>query len=108
MVAVGNDGLWRRFAGALERADLLADGRFATNPSRVAHRDVLIPLIEEIMLTRTTVEWVQRLDAAGVPVGPIQTVDQAVADPQVLARGMVAELQHPTVGSPKVVGCRSG
>ncbi|HEY8294441.1 MAG TPA: CaiB/BaiF CoA-transferase family protein [Micrococcaceae bacterium] len=105
MVAVGNDGLWRRFAGALERGDLLADERFAKNPSRVAHRDVLIPVIEEIMLTRSTAEWVQCLDAAGVPVGPIQTVDQAVADPQVLARGMVAELQHPTAGALKVVGC---
>ncbi|MDQ6753994.1 MAG: CoA transferase [Actinomycetota bacterium] len=105
MVAVGNDGLWRRFAGALEREDLLADERFAKNPSRVAHRDVLVPLIGEIMLTRGTAEWVQRLDAAGVPVGPIQTVDQAVADPQVLARGMVSELQHPTAGALKVVGC---
>lgn len=105
MVAVGNDGLWRRFAGALDREDLLADERFARNPSRVAHRDVLIPLIEEVMLTRSTAEWVQCLDAAGVPVGPIQTVDEAVKDPQVLARGMVAELQHPTAGALKVVGC---
>ena len=105
MVAVGNDSLWRKFAAALEREDLLADERFATNPSRVAHRDILIPLIEETLATRTSAEWVQTLDAAGVPVGPIQTVDQAVQDPQVLARGMVAELQHPTAGTLKVVGC---
>ena len=105
MVAVGNDGLWRRFAAAVDREDLLADERFAKNPSRVAHRDVLIPLIEQVMLTRTTEEWVQALDEAGVPVGPIQTVDQAVRDPQVLARGMVAELQHPTAGPLKVIGC---
>lgn len=105
MVAVGNDGLWRRFTAALGRGDLAADARFATNPSRVAHRHTLIPLIEQIMLSRTTDEWVEALDLAGVPVGPIQTVDQALKDPQVLARGMVAQLEHPTAGVLKVVGC---
>ncbi|HSU46669.1 MAG TPA: CaiB/BaiF CoA-transferase family protein [Arthrobacter sp.] len=105
MVAVGNDGLWRRFASALGRQDLLDDERYATNPSRVAHREVLIPQIEQAMLTRTTAQWVQTLDDAGVPVGPIQTVDQAVQDPQVLARGIIVELDHPTAGPLKVVGC---
>ena len=105
MVAVGNDGLWRRFAAALDRQDLMSDGRFATNPSRVAQRDMLIPLIERSMIGRTTADWVQLLDRAGVPVGPIQTVDQALSDPQVVARGMVAELQHPTAGPLRVVGC---
>ena len=105
MVAVGNDGLWRRFASALGRQDLLDDERYTTNPSRVAHREVLIPQIEQAMLTRTTAQWVQTLDDAGVPVGPIQTVDQAVQDPQVLARGIIVELDHPTAGPLKVVGC---
>jgi len=105
MVAVGNDGLWRRFAQAVGRADLATDPRFAGNPDRVAHRGALLPLIEGIMLTRTTEEWVAVLDAAGVPVGPIQTVDQALADPQVLARGMVATVQHPTEGELKMVTC---
>jgi crotonobetainyl-CoA:carnitine CoA-transferase CaiB-like acyl-CoA transferase len=105
MVAVGNDGLWRRFAAALDRQDLISDERFATNPSRVAHRDILIPLIERSMIGRTTADWVKLLDQAGVPVGPIQTVDEALSDPQVLARGMVAELQHPTAGPLRVVGC---
>ena len=104
MVAVGNDGLWRRFAAALERDDLAADERFATNPSRVLHRNTLIPLIEAAMLLRTTHEWVSVLDEAGVPVGPIQTVDQALSDPQVIARGMVAELEHPTEGPIRIVG----
>ncbi|WP_113718364.1 CaiB/BaiF CoA transferase family protein [Arthrobacter dokdonensis] len=105
MVAVGNDGLWRRFTKALDREDLTQDARFASNPDRVAHRDTLVPLIEGIMLTRTTDEWVEALDLAGVPVGPIQTVDQALADPQVLARGMVATVQHPTEGELRMVGC---
>ena len=105
MVAVGNDGLWRRFAQAIGRSDLAADPRFAGNPDRVAHRDALIPLLEGIMRTRTTDEWIRELDAAGVPVGPIQTVDQALADPQVIARGMVANVQHPTEGELSMVGC---
>lgn len=105
MVAVGNDGLWRRFAAELGDAALAADPRYASNPSRVAHREELIPAIEAIMRTRTTADWVRALDEAGVPVGPIQTVDQALVDPQVLARGMVAELDHPTAGPMKVVGC---
>ena len=105
MVAVGNDGLWRRFAQAVGRADLATDPLFAGNPDRVAHRGALLPLIEGIMLTRTTEEWVAVLDAAGVPVGPIQTVDQALADPQILARGMVATVQHPTEGELNMVNC---
>jgi crotonobetainyl-CoA:carnitine CoA-transferase CaiB-like acyl-CoA transferase len=105
MVAVGNDGLWRRFAQAIGRADLATDANYANNPARVARRGALLPLIEGVMRTRTTEEWVQLLDAAGVPVGPIQTVDQALADPQVLARGMVATVQHPTEGELKMVNC---
>jgi len=105
MVAVGNDSLWRKYAAAIGRDDLAADERFATNPSRVAQREILIPLLEDVMRERTTAEWVEVLDAARIPVGPIQTVDQALQDPQVLARDMVSELVHPTAGPMKVVGC---
>lgn len=105
MVAVGNDALWRRFAAALGRPELTEDARFATNPQRVAHREELVALLEDILLGATTGEWVSRLDDAGVPVGPIQTVEEALQDPQILARGMVAELEHPQAGPLKMVGC---
>lgn len=105
MVAVGNDSLWRKYAAAIGRQDLAEDERFATNPSRVAWRETLVPLLEQAMRTRTTAEWVAALDESGVPVGPIQTVDEALRDPQVLARNMVSELVHPTAGPMKVVGC---
>ena len=105
MVAVGNDGLWKAFASAIERDDLLGEERFATNWARVENRDVLVPLIQDVMLTRTTEDWVHRLNAAGVPAGPIQTVGQAVQDPQIIARGMVLEMQHPTAGKVNTVGC---
>jgi formyl-CoA transferase/CoA:oxalate CoA-transferase len=105
MVAVGNDSLWRRFTAAIEREDLEKDDRFTTNALRVEHRDILVPLISSILSERTTAEWVHALDAHGVPVGPIQTVDQALADPQVLARGMVSEVEHPSAGTVKSVSC---
>ncbi|GAA2202622.1 CaiB/BaiF CoA-transferase family protein [Sinomonas flava] len=104
MLAVGNDGLWRRFAEAVGRPDLAGDPRFATNPLRVEHRGELIPLLEEVLAAETTGTWVERLDAAGVPAGPIQTVPEALSDPQVLARGMVAELDHPA-GALRTLAC---
>ena len=105
MIAVGNDSLWRKFAGALGRDGLVDDARFVTNPLRVAHRAELVAIIAEILVGASTDEWVARLDAAGVPVGPIQTVDQALADPQIVARGMVAEVEHPKAGRLKTVAC---
>lgn len=104
MLAVGNDQLWRRFAAAVGRPDLAADPRFASNPLRVEHRGELIPLLEDLLRAGTTGAWLARLDAAGVPAGPIQNVAEAVSDPQVLARGMVAELEHPA-GPLRTLAC---
>ena len=103
MVAVGNDALWRRFAPVLGLDHLVNDPRFATNPSRVEHRDQLLPVIEAALATRSADDWAKLLAAAGVPAAPINTVDQALQHPQVLARGMVAELDHPTVGRLRAV-----
>ncbi|MGH9061185.1 MAG: CaiB/BaiF CoA transferase family protein, partial [Acidimicrobiales bacterium] len=105
MVAVGNDGLWRRFAPTVGLGELADDERFRTNPLRVEHRDALIPLIEKAMSARPTGEWVRLLDEVGVPVGPIQTVEEVLHDPQVLARGMISQLEHPTAGTLWTIGC---
>jgi len=105
MLAVGNDAIWRRFAPAAGLDDLVDDPRFATNPLRVSHRDELLPLVADAMASRTSAQWVEVLDAAGGPVGPIQTVDEVVTDPQVLARGMVGEVEHPTAGTLRTIGC---
>jgi formyl-CoA transferase/CoA:oxalate CoA-transferase len=104
MVAVGNDGLWRRFAVALGVEELAEDPRFATNPDRVQHRDELIPLLEEALATRTSAEWAELLNEAGVPAGPINTVPEALAHPQVLAREMVVEAEHPVAGRLRMLG----
>ncbi|MEU6651609.1 CaiB/BaiF CoA-transferase family protein [Streptomyces sp. NPDC046900] len=104
MVAAGNDKLWQRFAEVLGAPDLAGDPRFATNPDRVRHREQLIPLLETALARRSTAEWTEALEAAGVPCAPISTVEQALTSPQSVAREMVSVLQHPTAGRLSVVG----
>jgi crotonobetainyl-CoA:carnitine CoA-transferase CaiB-like acyl-CoA transferase len=104
MVAVGNDTLWRRFAPLLGLRELVYDPRFATNPDRVVHRAELIPLIEEALAARGSAAWAEELSRAGIPAGAINTVDQALAHPQVVARDMVLTTEHPTAGTLRMPG----
>ncbi|WP_327242104.1 CaiB/BaiF CoA transferase family protein [Streptomyces sp. NBC_01320] len=103
MVAAGNDELWRRFARTVGLDAIAEDPRFATNPDRVRNRTQLIPLIEAVLSHRPAQEWSKLLAEAGVPVGPINTVDQALAHPQVRARSMIAEVRHPRAGTIRMV-----
>ena len=82
-------------AGQPQWAD---DPRFATNKLRVANRAVLIPLIRQATVFKTTSEWVLQLEQAGVPCGPINDLAQVFADPQVQARGLAIELPHALAG----------
>ena len=104
MIAVGNDGLWRRFVHTVGLDALVDDDRYATNPGRVRNRDELLPLIEQALTTRSAKEWTELLTAAGVPVGPILTVPETVEHPQVVAREMVVDLPHVTEGSVRTLG----
>ncbi len=88
VLAVGNDGQWQRFCEAAERPDLDADARFTTNTLRVRNRDVLVPVLEEVLRGRTTAEWEQRLVAAGVPHAPVWDYARLFAQPQAEARGL--------------------
>ncbi len=98
ILAIGNDGQFAKFCAAAERAEWASDERFATNAARVTHRQALIPMIQAITRTRNTSAWVSLLENLGVPCGPIHTVDQVYQDPQVRARDMTFEMQHPTAG----------
>jgi crotonobetainyl-CoA:carnitine CoA-transferase CaiB-like acyl-CoA transferase len=89
IIAVGNDRLFARLAGVLGHPEWAADPRFATNAARVTSKPELIPAIERILLTRTKGEWIDLLEAAGVPCAPIHTLPEAVADPQAAALGMI-------------------
>ncbi len=104
MVAVGNDALWRKFATLLGLDALADDPRFATNPDRVRNRGSLIPLLESALATRMSAEWAKDLSAAGIPAGPINTIDVALAHPQVQYRDMVLSVEHPTEGTVRMVG----
>jgi crotonobetainyl-CoA:carnitine CoA-transferase CaiB-like acyl-CoA transferase len=98
ILACGNDNLFSRFCAAAGCEQLTQDERFATNGKRVANRAQLVPLLAEIFATRTTREWVAALDAAGVPNGPINTIEQAFAEPQAVARGAKVDIAHPLAG----------
>jgi crotonobetainyl-CoA:carnitine CoA-transferase CaiB-like acyl-CoA transferase len=104
MVAVGSDGLWRRFTAATGLDELADDPRYATNPDRVGNRDTLIPLITEALAAKGCAEWTDLLNAAGVPAGPVNTVPAALGQPQVAAREMVVEIEHPVAGTLKMLG----
>ncbi len=103
-VAVGNDRQFERLCKVIGRPELADDPKFATNPSRVRNRDVLVPILEKVFLGRSTEEWCQVLLEADIPVGPINTVDKVLSDPQVIARSMVQEIDHPSAGRVKLVG----
>jgi len=105
IVAVGTERLWQEFCRVLGMEDsLMSDPRFATNPQRNQHREVLIPLLEEILCTRDAAEWVEAFVASGIPAGPINFPDQTLTDAHLMARGMIVELEHPLLGLVKNVG----
>lgn len=102
-VAGPSGRLWRGFCEAIGRPDLPEDDRFATGPARSSHRGELNGIIADVLRTRTTAEWVEVFAAAGVPAGPVYTMDQVFADPQIEHLAMTAGLDHPTLGHQDVL-----
>ena len=103
ILACGNDNLYRKFCEAAGCAALAADARFATNGRRVENRAELTRLLQDLFARRSTHEWLALLDAAGVPNGPINNVAQVFEEPQVKARGIRIELDHPVAGKLSMV-----
>jgi len=103
-LGVGNDNQWRKFCKLAGIESLADDPRYATNPKRVENRKKLVPLLQEVFLRKESGEWLRLLSQAEIPVGPINTIDRVFADPQVLARQMLVEMEHPKVGKFKLVG----
>jgi glutaryl-CoA transferase len=104
IIGVGNDAQYRKFCEAAGRPDLAADPRFLTNTQRVHQRAVLVPIVEQIVRQRRRAEWIERLEAAGVPCAPINNVAEALSNPQIEARGLRIDMAHTSGATAKLVG----
>lgn len=102
IVAVGNDSQFRAYSRVIGRPGLAEDVRFMTNSNRVINREVLVPMLVEAMKTQARDYWLAELEKAGVPAGPINTMDQVYQDPQVQSRGMQISLPHGSAGQAPV------
>ncbi len=103
ILAVGNDSQFASFCRVAGHPAWSADPRFATNAARVEHRKTLVPLLRQATVRKTTAEWIDVLEAANVPCGPINTLEQVFADPHVVARGLRVDVPHPVTGTAPAV-----
>jgi crotonobetainyl-CoA:carnitine CoA-transferase CaiB-like acyl-CoA transferase len=99
-----NQANWERIARVVGRPELTADPRFATNNDRLRNRAELAQLLGERLRERPSAEWIAAFEAAGVPVGPVNRIGDMLADPQVAARDMVIEVDHPRAGRTRALG----
>ena len=103
LVAVANEKFWRTFCDVAELNHLRNDARFATNPDRVRHRDALIALVADAMRSRTASDWMERLEGAGIPAAPLNSIADIAHDPQAIALDMFRSFEHPDLGVTKTV-----
>jgi len=104
VVAAFTEKFWQGLCRALDLPHLIDDPRFLTNDDRRVNKHALVPILVEAFAKRTLDEWKVRLDAEGVPWGPVNTIDRVFADPQILARQMKIEVEHPTIGKLPMLG----
>lgn len=100
-----NQANWERIAEVLGHPEWRDDPRFRTNSDRMRNLDALVAAMNAVLVTRTRAQWIEAFDAAGVPVGPVHSIGEALAHPQTQARGMVVDLVHPQAGPTKALGC---
>ncbi len=103
-LAIGSDNQYQRFCEIANRPDLWENEHFRTNAGRVQHRETLIPILQNLFQERTTVEWIDLCVKHNIPIGPINDVPTVLADPQVISRGMVQEIEHPILGTIQQLG----
>ncbi|MEY3695054.1 MAG: hypothetical protein RL083_879 [Pseudomonadota bacterium] len=99
ILAVGNDTQFAKLCAVLGCPEIAGDERYAKNANRVRHRDALLPLLQQRLVTRSVAQWVEVLQPEGVPCGPVNSIAQTFADPQVVHRQMRIDLPHPLAGS---------
>lgn len=104
IIAVGNDRLWSDFCNLINRPDMIQDERFVTNPKRTENQKALKNVLDTVFPEKTVDEWIEALDMAGIPCGPINTIERVMENVQVKARNMIVETDHPTAGKVKMAG----
>jgi crotonobetainyl-CoA:carnitine CoA-transferase CaiB-like acyl-CoA transferase len=104
VVGVGTEALWKRFVQVVDLADGIGqEERFKTNALRIKHREILVPLLQKLFQRAPAAAWLETFARADIPAGPINTVAEAVDDPQTKARGLIVQLDHPTLGTAKSI-----
>lgn len=103
VIAVGNDNQFKALCDILEKPELAEDERFLTNPVRVKNREQLIPLLQNLFRKKPSTYWQEKCNENNIPCGPIQNLKQVVNDPQLDARGMFIDMEHPTAGPVKMI-----
>jgi len=103
-LGAANQRAWEQLCAVIGRRDLLSDARFVSNATRTRHQRELAGILEAVFATRPVAEWLADLERAGVPAGPVYNMEQVYQDPQVQARDMVVDLEHPTAGLTKMLG----
>ncbi len=103
-IGAANQANWERLLAIIEAPELGSDPRFAANAGRMANLPALIEALTAVFQTRSTAEWLERLEAGGLPAGPVLSITEMHQDPQALARGMVVETEHPSAGPAKALG----
>jgi crotonobetainyl-CoA:carnitine CoA-transferase CaiB-like acyl-CoA transferase len=98
ILGVGSDNVWQAFCKLVDRDDLATDPRFIENANRVNNYDALIPVVRDIIKSRPVEAWLLDLRSSGVPAGRINTIDQALSDDHLIERGIIVELEHPSLG----------
>ncbi|MBV9786210.1 MAG: CoA transferase [Acidisphaera sp.] len=103
-LGASQQNFWQRLCGIVGMPELENDRRFRTNADRVANNDVLVDILQERLRTRPAAHWLAELERAGIPCGPVLNYDEVLTDPQILARDMVVETEHPATGRFRTLG----
>lgn len=104
VLAVGNDRQFEKLCEVISKREVASDVRFRLNAERVKHREELIPILKPVFLTKTSGEWLSMLENAGIPCGPINSLDKVFSMPQVEARQMLIHIEHPEIEDLRLVG----
>jgi len=104
VIGVGTEALWKRFVRAMNiQDDIGRDERFATNALRIKHREILVPLLQNIIQQKPTATWLEEFGEADIPAAPINTIREGFEDVQTRARGLIVQLEHPAIGTAKSI-----